>query len=96
MPLPPPGPPPGENDMMGAMPPMGGGPPGGPMGEPPGGPMGGPPGPGGGQPSVEDLLGALKLLPPEVKEIIIAELSKPEATGTGGAIKEAASARAGV
>ena len=96
MPLPPPGPPPGVDDMMGAMPPMGGGPPGGP----PGGLMGEPSGPGGGQPSVGDLLSALKLLPSDVKTLIISELSKPD-TGEAGApggdsIKKAAAARAGV
>jgi len=107
MPLPPPGPPPGTDDMMPLGPPAGGPPMGGP-------PMGGPPpGPGGGgQPSVKELLSALSMLPPDVKQLVVGELSKQlegPATAGGpppgpggpppgppaGLMKEAAGARMG-
>ena len=72
MPLPPPGPPPGQDmPMLGpGRPPPGGPPIGG------GGPPMGPGGPGGGQPNVGEMLSALKMLPPEVKQLIVSELSK--------------------
>ena len=63
--------------------PMGGGPPPGAMGPPPGGPppgaMAGPPGPPGGAEggvTVEDLLEALKQLPPPMLQMVVDELVK--------------------
>lgn len=86
-------------DMMGGGPPpeMGGGPPGGP-----------PPSMGGDkpEPTIEDLISALKLLPMEVRQQIAAEIveeSPAEAGGpppsleggAGGPMEEIAKARAG-